>query len=324
MIKKVGHQALSLRGVFQAPEPTQLVQSVGQEGNNSRAQSTTSAAPTGCPTQQGNSCTNRLYALQARQDQEDSPDVVSGTLQVFDLDVYALLDPGATLSFVTPYIAVKFDVSPETLSESFSISTLVGDPVIARLVYRNCPVTGQEGNNSRAQSTTSAAPTGCPTQQGNSCTNRLYALQARQDQEDSPDVVSGTLQVFDLDVYALLDPGATLSFVTPYIAVKFDVSPETLSESFSISTLVGDPVIARLVYRNCPVTRICKLLELSSVKNQLPGFSSRGCSSLPLFQLVNLHSRTNGPEVVSSHITHRSALDLQFSSISGKSSFFED
>ncbi|MCQ8077615.1 hypothetical protein NP267_24035, partial [Salmonella enterica] len=27
-IKKVGHQALSLRGVFQAPGPTQLVQSV--------------------------------------------------------------------------------------------------------------------------------------------------------------------------------------------------------------------------------------------------------------------------------------------------------
>jgi len=28
MIGKVGHQVLSIRGVFQAPEPTQLVQSV--------------------------------------------------------------------------------------------------------------------------------------------------------------------------------------------------------------------------------------------------------------------------------------------------------
>ena len=35
-----------------------------------------------------------LYALQARQDQEGSSDVVT-TLQVFDPDVYALLDPGS-------------------------------------------------------------------------------------------------------------------------------------------------------------------------------------------------------------------------------------
>ncbi|KAH0743187.1 hypothetical protein KY290_031180 [Solanum tuberosum] len=54
-----------------------------------------------------------------------------------------------------------------------------------------------------------------------------------------------TLRVFNLDVYALLDPGATLSFVTPYIAVNFDVSLETLSEPFSVSTPVGDPGIAR-------------------------------------------------------------------------------
>ena len=45
------------------------------------------------------------YDLQARQHQEGSPDV-TGTLLVFDLDVYALLNPGATLSFVTSYITV--------------------------------------------------------------------------------------------------------------------------------------------------------------------------------------------------------------------------
>ncbi|KAH0784174.1 hypothetical protein KY290_003772 [Solanum tuberosum] len=79
-----------------------------------------------------------------------------------------------------------------------------------------------------------ATPAGRPTQQGNSSgigggqhqnrlyalqrQNRLYALQARQDQEDSPDVVT---------------------------AVKFSISPETLSEPFSVSTPVSDPVIAR-------------------------------------------------------------------------------
>ena len=60
----------------------------------------------------------------------------------------------------------------------------------------------------------------------------------------SLDVVKGKLRVFDLDIYALLHPGDTLSFITPYIAVQFSTSPETLSEAFSISTPVGYLVIA--------------------------------------------------------------------------------
>ncbi|KAH0633386.1 hypothetical protein KY284_036172 [Solanum tuberosum] len=108
-IRKVELHALSLKGVFQAPEPTQLVQTVGQGDNNSRAQSTTSTTPAGRSTQQGNSSgtggrqrQNRLYALHARHDQEDSPDVVT---------------------------------------EPFSVSTPVGDPVIARRVYKNWSIT---------------------------------------------------------------------------------------------------------------------------------------------------------------------------------------
>ncbi|KAH0643755.1 hypothetical protein KY290_033609 [Solanum tuberosum] len=71
----------------------------------------------------------------------------------------------------------------------------------------------------------------CPSRQGQGgggqCQNRIYALHARQDQEDSYDVVT---------------------------AVKFSVSQKTLSEPFSVSTPVGDRVIARWVYRNYPVT----------------------------------------------------------------------
>ena len=121
--------------------------------------------------------------------------------------------------------------------------------------------TGSRGGNGRAQFTTSAAPASCPTQQGNSSCicggqrkNRLYALQSRKDKEGSPNLVTSMLQVFDLNVYALLNPGVTLSFVTPYIAVQFSVSLETLSESLSVSTQVGEPIITRRVYRNFPIT----------------------------------------------------------------------
>ena len=82
----------------------------------------------------------------------------------------------------------------------------------------------------------------------------MYALQAHQDKEGSPDVVTDMLRVFDLDIYALLDPRATIYFVTPYLAVQFNVSPETLSEPFSVSIPVGDLVIARGVHINFPIT----------------------------------------------------------------------
>uniref|UniRef100_M1DNN4 Gag-pol polyprotein n=1 Tax=Solanum tuberosum TaxID=4113 RepID=M1DNN4_SOLTU len=65
------------------------------------------------------------------------------------------------------------------------------------------------------------------------------------------------LRVFQLDVYALLDPGATLSFVTPYVAMRFDMLPDVLLEPFSVSTSstpIGDFVVAKRVYRRCLVS----------------------------------------------------------------------
>ena len=61
-------------------------------------------------------------------------------LRIFHVYVYALLDPGASLSFITPYIAEDFGISPEILAEPFSVSTPVGKTIIARRVYRNYPI----------------------------------------------------------------------------------------------------------------------------------------------------------------------------------------
>ena len=65
---------------------------------------------------------------------------------------------------------------------------------------------GLGGGNGRFQSKTSSAPTGLPSQQyksssigGGQRQNRLYALQARQDEEGSLYVFIGTVRVFDLD-----------------------------------------------------------------------------------------------------------------------------
>ena len=70
----------------------------------------------------------------------------------------------------------------------------------------------------------------------------------------------------------MLDLGYTLYFVTPYIAVQLTISPETLSEPFSVSTPVGDPVIARRVYRNYPVAISQKVILADLVELQMIDF----------------------------------------------------
>ncbi|XP_070003090.1 uncharacterized protein [Nicotiana sylvestris] len=105
---------------------------------------------------------------------------------------------------------------------------------------------------------------------GRSGPSRFYALSGRQSAEASPDVVTGILFVQAIDCYALIDPGSSLSYVTPFIASSFGVEPKHLHESFSVSTSVGDSITAARVYRNYVVT-VCgrattaDLIELGMV-----------------------------------------------------------
>lgn len=55
---------------------------------------------------------NYMYAYSTHHESEASPDVITGTLQLFSHDVYCVLDLGSTLSYVTPYIAVYFGFDP--------------------------------------------------------------------------------------------------------------------------------------------------------------------------------------------------------------------
>lgn len=70
-------------------------------------------------------------------------------------------------------------------------------------------------------------------------THRLYALNNRHKQENLLEVVTGMIRVFDCTIYVLLDPGSSLSFVTTYVYMNFENSPEQLSKPFSVSILVG-------------------------------------------------------------------------------------
>ncbi|XP_070046623.1 uncharacterized protein [Nicotiana tomentosiformis] len=88
--------------------------------------------------------------------------------------------------------------------------------------------------------------------------------------EASPDIVIGILTVQSHDVYTLIDPGSTLSYVTPYVAMEYGIEPEYLHESFSLSTPIGESIVVARVYRDCVVTvrrrdTMADLIELGMI-----------------------------------------------------------
>ncbi|XP_015075305.1 uncharacterized protein LOC107019277 [Solanum pennellii] len=129
-----------------------------------------------------------------------------------------------------------------------------------RNFMRECPKNKQDSGNwgNRAQSSSVSPPDKDSPKETSSGagkgTNRLYVLKHLQEHENLPYIVTGKIQVFDFTVYELLDPGASLCFVTPCAVMNFDIIPEQLSEPFFVSTPVGESILVERVYRDCPVS----------------------------------------------------------------------
>nr|XP_033512097.1 uncharacterized protein LOC117276817 [Nicotiana tomentosiformis] len=73
---------------------------------------------------------------------------------------------------------------------------------------------------------------------------RLFATLDRQSAEASAEVITGILVACSHNAYAIIDPGSTFSYVTPYFAINLGLEPEQLSEPFLVSTPVGESVEA--------------------------------------------------------------------------------
>lgn len=84
--------------------------------------------------------------------------------------------------------------------------------------------------------------------------NNIYGIDSFQEKEDLPGVFTDMIQQVNFDIYALLDPGASLSFVTPYVAMNFDFNPKKLLDLFNVSTPVCGSILAERVYRDCTIS----------------------------------------------------------------------
>ncbi|XP_070011165.1 uncharacterized protein [Nicotiana sylvestris] len=91
----------------------------------------------------------RLFATLDCQSVEASAKFITGILLVCSHNSYAIMDPGSTFSYVTPYFVVNLGLEPEQLSEPFLVSNPVGESVKVTRVYRGCIVLFQ-GRNTKA------------------------------------------------------------------------------------------------------------------------------------------------------------------------------
>ena len=81
----------------------------------------------------------RAYAMRARED-PDIPGVIAGTFTLFDIALYALIDPGSTHSYIC--MDQENDKLPvvELLDYDLLVTSPLGHSVRVNRVYKSCPL----------------------------------------------------------------------------------------------------------------------------------------------------------------------------------------
>ena len=81
----------------------------------------------------------RAYAMRGHEDL-DILGVIAGTLTLFDIDLYALIDPGSTHSYICmEQMSDKFP-SVELLAYDLLVTSPLGHSIRVNPVYKNCPL----------------------------------------------------------------------------------------------------------------------------------------------------------------------------------------
>ena len=81
----------------------------------------------------------RVFAV-TQQEADVAPEVMTGTIQVFESDAYVLIDSGATHSFIFTKFIAQVNIEIQPIDCSMVVSLPTGDSLIADRVYRGCRV----------------------------------------------------------------------------------------------------------------------------------------------------------------------------------------
>ena len=77
--------------------------------------------------------------MKAMED-KDAPDVIVGKFSIFETNVYALIDPGSTHSYVCTSIPSLGSLPKNEIEYDILVTNPLGQSVILNRVYRDCPI----------------------------------------------------------------------------------------------------------------------------------------------------------------------------------------
>ena len=90
--------------------------------------------------QMGRPQTQARVFVVTQQEADVAPEVMTGTIQVFESDAYVLIDQGATHSFISAKFIAQVNIEIQPIDCSMVVSLPTGDSLIADRVYMGCRV----------------------------------------------------------------------------------------------------------------------------------------------------------------------------------------
>ena len=81
----------------------------------------------------------RVFAM-THQEATAVPNVITGKVLLFDMEVYVLIDPGSTHSFISSATASCLHKKSEFLDNKLAVCTPVGEVVTVQVVYKGCTI----------------------------------------------------------------------------------------------------------------------------------------------------------------------------------------
>ncbi|GJR89033.1 retrotransposon protein, putative, ty3-gypsy subclass [Tanacetum coccineum] len=113
-------------------------------------------------------------------------------------------------------------------------------------------ICGQVGHLAKDCKKRSTSSRGNRNNKPHATSGRVFALTTDQ-ASNAPGIVSGTLYMYDRDVFVLFDTGATHSVVSLAFSKHIKVPSTLLDYALSISTPMKNNVVIGLEYRDCPL-----------------------------------------------------------------------
>ena len=74
------------------------------------------------------------------QEAAAAPNVITSKVFLSDIEVYVLIDPGSTHSFISSVTASCLHKKSESLGNELTVRTLVGEVVTVQIVYKDCAI----------------------------------------------------------------------------------------------------------------------------------------------------------------------------------------